>query len=620
MKPKVLTSFLLIFPLAFVYAQNIEKGLVAHWGFNNDAGTTIFDESGNYCNGVSYEVDYVDGISGKAIQFNSVKDAVFFPDKNQDAPAKIGSLSVGTISVWFNFQNAGSQVLPIFYFGEESSDKPHNSLIIEIGHGANGGDPSNRKLYFTLVNKRFCFDSNMNLSPNRWYHFVAVVDSNSNTGYLNGEELIDRKYNLGSNSDYQAFFADVPTKKMLSLGYGRFGQDDRFFHYKGMIDEVRIYDRPLTQSEVVLLFEQGKSLTGIPDFRDVLYGPFERNTLDFWQAKSDNPTPLVVFIHGGGFRSGSKENVFLPDVLQSLNHKISFAAINYRFRQTTRLDTILYDCARAIQFLRSKASEWNINPQKIAAYGGSAGGGASLWLGLVNDLANQDALDPVLRQSTKLQAIGHQNSQASYDFSTWPEILNIPENWMEIYPNTEDLELYHIENREQYSNPEIVDLRKLLDMPAHLDKNDPPVFLKNLNPLVSPTTASGVIHHPNHAIFLKNKFDALNIDACLILQSTPVEERKTVIDFFVEKFTEPVSEMTEISNFGFLIFPNPAKEIFEIKAGFEIGQMSIFNQYGIEIYSATIHANTFKISVKNWKQGVYFLRTEKGSVQKIIVR
>src|SRR4051812_46196751 len=46
-----------------------------------------------------------------------------------------------------------------------------------------------------------------------------------------------------------------------------------------------------------------------PDMANVSYGPHERNVMDVWKAKSDQPTPLLVFIHGGGFRGGSKEAV-----------------------------------------------------------------------------------------------------------------------------------------------------------------------------------------------------------------------------------------------------------------------------------------------------------------------
>ena len=61
-----------------------------------------------------------------------------------------------------------------------------------------------------------------------------------------------------------------------------------------------------------------------------------------------------------------------------------------------------HDSARAIQFIRSKAKDWNIDPKRIAATGGSAGAGISLWLGFHDDMADPKSDDPVLRQSTRL--------------------------------------------------------------------------------------------------------------------------------------------------------------------------------------------------------------------------
>lgn len=146
----ILLSFLLFFVQGA--SQNLEAGLIVHWGFNNDSVNIILDESGNGINGTSFEIDYTDGINGKAIQFNSVNAAVFFPNQNEVAPSQIGDLTVGSISVWFNFQNIGGNILPVLYFGESSENEAHNSLIIEIGHGVNEGDPENRRLYFTIVN------------------------------------------------------------------------------------------------------------------------------------------------------------------------------------------------------------------------------------------------------------------------------------------------------------------------------------------------------------------------------------------------------------------------------------------------------------------------------------
>src|SRR5262249_24723991 len=62
----------------------------------------------------------------------------------------------------------------------------------------------------------------------------------------------------------------------------------------------------------------------------VKYGPHERNVLDLWKAPSSEPTPLVVFIHGGGFHAGSKE--LLRDAFRDacLDAGISVMSINYR--------------------------------------------------------------------------------------------------------------------------------------------------------------------------------------------------------------------------------------------------------------------------------------------------
>src|SRR5262249_58540664 len=73
------------------------------------------------------------------------------------------------------------------------------------------------------------------------------------------------------------------------------------------------------------------------------------------------------------------------------------------------------DGARAIQFLRSKAAEWNLDPKKFAATGGSAGAGISLWVGFHDDLADPVSTDPVSWQSTRLTCMAVLGAQASYD-------------------------------------------------------------------------------------------------------------------------------------------------------------------------------------------------------------
>src|SRR4051812_15244710 len=70
-----------------------------------------------------------------------------------------------------------------------------------------------------------------------------------------------------------------------------------------------------------------------PTAADVAYGEHPRQRLDFWQAKSETPTPLVVLIHGGGWTGGDKKGFGTSSIKPYLDAGISVAAINYRLIQ-----------------------------------------------------------------------------------------------------------------------------------------------------------------------------------------------------------------------------------------------------------------------------------------------
>ena len=159
----------------------------------------------------------------------------------------------------------------------------------------------------------------------------------------------------------------------------------------------------------------GQAAKPAPDLANEKYGPHRRNVLDLWKAKSDAPTPLVVFIHGGGFRGGSKE-ALPPALLEGLLSKgISVMAINYRLSPEVSFPAHYMDCARAIQFARSKAKEWNLDAKRVGSTGGSAGAGTSLWIGFHDDMADPRSDDPVLRESTRLTCMAVQGAQSTYD-------------------------------------------------------------------------------------------------------------------------------------------------------------------------------------------------------------
>ena len=160
-----------------------------------------------------------------------------------------------------------------------------------------------------------------------------------------------------------------------------------------------------------------------PTFADVVYGKdSERQKFDFWQAKSDTPTPVVLLIHGGGWVNGDKTSYGNRPIKTLLDAGISVAAINYRFiaqameqKVEPPVKACVEDAARALQTIRSNATQWNIDPNRIGATGGSAGACTSLWLALHNDLANPKSDDPIARQSTRLQYAAVTGAQTSLD-------------------------------------------------------------------------------------------------------------------------------------------------------------------------------------------------------------
>jgi acetyl esterase/lipase len=160
-----------------------------------------------------------------------------------------------------------------------------------------------------------------------------------------------------------------------------------------------------------------------PTVADYAYGEDSpRQKFDFWQAKSDKPTPLVLLIHGGGWKGGDKTGYGTKDIQPYLDAGISVASINYRFidqameqKVEPPVKACLYDAARALQTLRSKAKEWNLNPDKVGATGGSAGACTSLWLALHDDMADAHSPDPIARESTRLTCAAVLGAQTSLD-------------------------------------------------------------------------------------------------------------------------------------------------------------------------------------------------------------
>jgi len=272
-----------------------------------------------------------------------------------------------------------------------------------------------------------------------------------------------------------------------------------------------------------------------PDQADLSYGPYPPNKLDLWLAKSDKPTPLVVFIHGGGFVGGDKSSASGTAIQQCLAAGVSFASINYRFRTEVPINTVLRDSARSIQFLRSKADDYHLDKRRVAAFGGSAGAGTSLWLAFHDDLADPKSDDPVLRESTRLIAAASSAGQASYDILKWQGVLG-SEEAMRFYPQATWPAFYGLKTLEDLQTAEGKQLRADADMLGLISKDDPPVWLGAGEGHDTLANKGDTNHSPKHSEAVKKQCDDVGVPCVLKIGNAapiPAGASRSPVDFLL---------------------------------------------------------------------------------------
>lgn len=266
-----------------------------------------------------------------------------------------------------------------------------------------------------------------------------------------------------------------------------------------------------------------------PDLANEHYGPHERNVLDLWKAKSEQPTPLVIYIHGGGFHAGSKESVS-PSLLKLLDQGISVMAVNYRLSPEVTFPAHYMDYTRAIQYARLHAQEWHLDPTRIAATGGSAGAGTSLWIGFHDDMADPNNADPVLRQSTRLACMAVSGAQSSYDPFTIKEWVGEATSRHPVF------ESFYGLKRDQFETPVAREMFRQAAPITHLTKNDPPVyaFYKDpCGPIPADAKPGTGIHHIIFGLKLKEQMDKLGIECTIRHADEKADSAKETNDFLV---------------------------------------------------------------------------------------
>jgi acetyl esterase/lipase len=257
---------------------------------------------------------------------------------------------------------------------------------------------------------------------------------------------------------------------------------------------------------------QRRPMSSPPDHADVKYGPHDRNVFDLWLAVSAKPTPLVIYYHGGGFRGGDKRTINQQLLQRLVASGVSVAAVNYRLTDTAPFPAQMHDCARALQFIRSQAQAYNLDPSRVGATGGSAGAGISQWLAFHEDLADPRAEDPVLRESTRLSCAVVYAAQTSYD----PRFIQLLFNTDQV--DDALLPFFGMKSAKDLADARFHPLFNEASMIDFASADDPPVLLyypQANAPLPPNSTGKQHIHHPKFGEALKEKLDTLGVE-CVV--------------------------------------------------------------------------------------------------------
>ncbi|MCX7008142.1 MAG: alpha/beta hydrolase [Kiritimatiellaeota bacterium] len=145
---------------------------------------------------------------------------------------------------------------------------------------------------------------------------------------------------------------------------------------------------------------------GVRAEKDIQYVPGgdESQKLDLYlpEQPADKPMPLIVNIHGGGWRGGSKAGC---PMLNSIARGYAVASVEYRFSQKALFPAQIQDCQAAIRWLRANSKKYNFDPEHIGVTGSSAGGHL---VALVGTSGGKKAFAPIggnEEQSDRVQAV-----------------------------------------------------------------------------------------------------------------------------------------------------------------------------------------------------------------------
>ncbi len=281
-----------------------------------------------------------------------------------------------------------------------------------------------------------------------------------------------------------------------------------------------------------------------PTLANVAYGAHERQVLDFYRVESAKPTPLVFHIHGGGWVNGDKARV--AELERYLAAGISVVSINYRYSTQAMLAGVkppvawpIADAARALQFVRSRAKEWNLDRARIGATGSSAGACSSLWLAFHADLAEPNSADPIARESTRLwcaAVVGAQTSLDPQQLKEWTPNSRYGGHAFGFMPDPKDTKTRDPMCAEFLAarESELPGIRQVSPF-EHVTADDPPIHLNYVAPPALGQDQKDPTHTANFGVKLQEKLRSAGVPCELVYPGASEVKHARVSDYLIEQ-------------------------------------------------------------------------------------
>lgn len=305
-------------------------------------------------------------------------------------------------------------------------------------------------------------------------------------------------------------------------------------------------DGTLTKEEALAYREKNKKAAPanrpVPTISGGSYASDPDALFDLWKPESTKPTPLLIFIHGGGFKAGSRTSLKAEFIEKARAEGFAVISIDYPFLDKKPVQEILPLAARSVQFARHNAAAWNIDPAHIGVLGGSAGAGTSLWIAAHPDLADPKSDDPVARESSRVQAAAAINTQSTYDLLKWESLIGPAPGGIR-HNLSEPLSFYHLPADADLNSDAAKAIRAQVDIHGLLDKTTPPLFLftSQRNPNQPVNDRSAYVHSPRHAEVIAAKASELGVKNELFINEKSAGKDGTIesIAFFKKQFEAP---------------------------------------------------------------------------------